>query len=54
MSQLSDPVFSLHYIGLNLKKGVTAEHFESFVREQGCRDPSLSGLALDLIERAAR
>ena len=43
MSQLSGPVFSLHYIGLNLKKGVTAEHFENFVREQGIGIPAYPG-----------
>ncbi|MPQ67728.1 MULTISPECIES: hypothetical protein [unclassified Pseudomonas] len=43
MSQLSGPVFSLHYIGLNLKKGVTAEHFENFVRERGVGIPAYPG-----------
>ncbi|WP_248800225.1 hypothetical protein [Pseudomonas sp. MWU13-2105] len=43
MSQLSAAVFSLHYIGLNLKKGVTAEHFETFAREQGVGIPAYPG-----------
>lgn len=38
--QIPSPVFSLHYIGLNLKKGVTADHFEDFARERGLRIPA--------------
>lgn len=50
MSQSSPAVFSLHYVGLNLKKGVTEETFEAFVPGQRRADPGLSGLALDLAE----
>ncbi|NVZ64334.1 hypothetical protein HX867_19720 [Pseudomonas gingeri] len=50
MSQLSGPVFSLHYIGLNLKKGVTAAHFENFVRERGVGIPAYPGWRWTLLK----
>ena len=50
MNQSSSPVFSLHYIGLNLKKGVTAEHFENFVREHGIQIPAYPGWRWTLLK----
>lgn len=50
MHQLSRPVFSLHYIGLNLKKGVTADHFEQFARERGSDIPAYPGWRWTLLK----
>ena len=50
MPQAPSPVFSLHYIGLNLKKGVTAEHFEDFARERGVRIPAYPGWRWTLLK----
>lgn len=46
----SSPVYSLHYVGLNLKKGVTAEHFEAFAREQGTAIPAYPGWRWTLLK----
>ncbi|ASL28968.1 hypothetical protein [Azotobacter chroococcum] len=50
MSQSPGPIFNLHYIGLNLKKGITAEHFENFVREHGVRIPAYPGWRWTLLK----
>ncbi|MDF0732197.1 hypothetical protein P0Y43_15885 [Pseudomonas entomophila] len=50
MSQATAAVFSLHYIGLNLKKGVTASHFEAFVRERGVGIPAYPGWRWTLLK----
>ena len=50
MSPSSGPVFNLHYTGLNLKKGVTAEDFEHFVREQGVQIPAYPGWQWTLLK----
>lgn len=50
MSQSTGPVFSLHYIGLNLKKGVTAQDFENFVREHGVGIPAYPGWQWTLLK----
>lgn len=50
MHQLSGPVFSLNYIGLNLKKGVTAQDFEHFVREKGVGIPAYPGWQWTLLK----
>ncbi|KPA93729.1 MULTISPECIES: hypothetical protein [Pseudomonas] len=50
MNQESAAVFSLHYIGLNLKKGVTAEHFEDFVRQRGVAIPAYPGWRWTLLK----
>lgn len=50
MTQLSQPVFSLHYVGLNLKKGVTEADFEHFVRQQGVHIPAYPGWKWSLLK----
>lgn len=50
MSQASTAAFSLHYIGLNLKKGVTAEDFEDFVRQRGVAIPAYPGWRWTLLK----
>jgi len=50
MQTSSDPVFSLHYIGLNLKKGVTAQDFENFARERGVGIPAYPGWRWTLLK----
>ncbi|MEQ9725925.1 hypothetical protein ABRP29_09865 [Pseudomonas sp. WHRI 8822A] len=50
MNNVSGPVFSLHYIGLNLKKGVTAAHFEAFARERGIQIPAYPGWQWTLLK----
>ncbi|QXI25643.1 hypothetical protein [Pseudomonas vanderleydeniana] len=50
MNQESTAVFSLHYIGLNLKKGVTAEDFEAFVRQRGVAIPAYPGWRWTLLK----
>ena len=37
MTTSTQPVFSLHYVGLNLKKGVNAATFEAFLRRAARR-----------------
>lgn len=44
------PVVSLHYIGLNLKKGVSAEGFEAFVRTSGIELPAYPGWRWTLLK----
>ncbi|AYH14045.1 hypothetical protein GMW39_11130 [Pectobacterium parmentieri] len=50
MSQLANPVFSLYYIGLNLKKGITAQHFEHFARHHGVKIPAYPGWRWSLLK----
>lgn len=47
---MSQPVYSLHYVGLNLKKGITAAHFETFVRERGVEIPAYPGWRWTLLK----
>ena len=50
MKNSTSAVFSLHYVGLNLKKGVTAGDFEDFAREN-CRDlPAYPGWRWTLLK----
>ncbi|AIR60516.1 hypothetical protein RJE46_21160 [Cedecea neteri] len=50
MSQSSPAVFSLHYVGLNLKKGVTEETFEAFVQAKGVHIPAYPGWRWTLLK----
>lgn len=50
MNQLPSAIFSLHYIGLNLKKGVTEEKFESFVQNHGVNIPAYPGWRWTLLK----
>ncbi|RWR01005.1 hypothetical protein ED28_16275 [[Pantoea] beijingensis] len=50
MHQLSPSVFSLHYVGLNLKKGVTDDTFEAFVQQQGVEIPAYPGWRWTLLK----
>lgn len=50
MKEYDQPVFSLHYVGLNLKKGVTAEHFEQFVQTRGVQIPAYPGWKWSLLK----
>lgn len=50
MSQSSSAVFSLHYVGLNLKKGVTEETFETFLQEKGVHIPAYPGWRWTLLK----
>lgn len=37
------PVFSIHYVGLNLKRGIASQQFEDFVRHKGVHIPAYPG-----------
>jgi len=50
MNNPSHAVFSVHYIGLNLKKGVTAGDFEQFARERGVQIPAYPGWRWTLLK----
>ncbi|HGM6601357.1 hypothetical protein FOT57_10865 [Serratia ureilytica] len=43
MHASTTPVFSLHYVGINLKRGVASERFEAFVRHKGVAIPAYPG-----------
>ncbi|PKH21742.1 hypothetical protein CIG19_14440 [Enterobacterales bacterium CwR94] len=43
MAPSSQPVIGLHYVGLNLKKGVSAATFETFLRTRGTQIPAYPG-----------
>ncbi|MFZ4833813.1 hypothetical protein [Rouxiella sp. Mn2063] len=43
MNASSSPVFSLHYVGINLKRGVASDQFEAFVRQKGVNIPAYPG-----------
>ncbi|MGK3632441.1 hypothetical protein ACSLOU_11120 [Enterobacter cloacae] len=43
MNESSSPVFSLHYIGINLKRGVASAQFEEFVQRKGVNIPAYPG-----------
>lgn len=43
MHASTTPVFSLHYVGINLKRGVASDRFEAFVRHKGVAIPAYPG-----------
>ncbi|MFZ1180625.1 MAG: hypothetical protein WAN92_03755 [Herbaspirillum sp.] len=43
MHASSSPVFSLHYVGINLKRGIASDQFEDFVRQKGVNIPAYPG-----------
>lgn len=50
MTNAAQAIFSLHYIGLNLKKGVTEADFEEFVRQRGVQIPAYPGWRWTLLK----
>ncbi|MEB5836654.1 hypothetical protein MXF26_10350 [Pantoea dispersa] len=50
MTTSTQPVFSLHYVGLNLKKGVNAATFEAFLKARGTQIPAYPGWQWSLLK----